>query len=136
MNSQRSVSVWLLTLFTIIAPTFLGCGPDRPALGRVEGVVTLDKKPLAGATVSFKPQTGKGSFGITNQDGHYELFYIRDIKGAIVGSHTIRITTTTENSPKELIPRRYNVRSELEGEVKAGKNTLNFELSSESKKGR
>lgn len=125
----------ILALVVVLTSTFLGCGQgNRPDLGQVGGTVALDGSPLANATVSFKPHAGKGSFGITDGDGHYELFYIRDIKGAVVGMHTIQITTTTENSPKEIIPPRYNLRSELERDVQSGKNTFDFELSSGSTK--
>ena len=126
---------WVLAIAVVLTPAFLGCGQgNRPELGQVNGTVTLDGRPLANATVLFKPQTGRGSFGVTDQDGQYELFYIRDIKGAIVGTHTIRITTATENAAKEAIPSRYNLRSELQRDVERGDNTIDLELSSDSTK--
>ena len=60
----------------------LGCGSssDGPALGLVEGTVTLDDEPLAEALVVFNPVNGKQSNGQTDSEGHYSLTYLRDIK--------------------------------------------------------
>ncbi|MFO7901453.1 MAG: carboxypeptidase regulatory-like domain-containing protein, partial [Pirellulaceae bacterium] len=60
--------------------------------------------------------------------------------GAKIGTHTVTITTartvTDEEgnmtaTPEE-VPSRYNFESELVEEVKPGKNTIDFELSSDS----
>ncbi len=107
-----------------------GCGSvDRPDMGRVEGVVTLDGKPLAEAFVHFDPGTVRGSTGVTDADGKYELTYIRDTKGAAIGKHTVRIAKRTETSP-ETLPARYHARTELTATVEPGRNEINFELSS------
>ena len=125
----------LLTVFVSIAP-LAGCGDrgDRPELGLVEGVVTLEGKPIANARVVFEPLTGRESLGVTNEDGHYELIYIRDIKGAVVGPHTVRITMATDKAPKEQISPQYNRRTELEREVQSSRNRFDFELGSKSAK--
>jgi hypothetical protein len=135
MTFHRMSGICLLALWYVSVAAVMGCdGSGRPALGSVEGVVTLDNTPLANAIVHFKPQTGKRSVGITDQVGHYELFYIRDVKGAAVGTHTISITTSIENARKDRVPAKYNSRSELKRDVQTGKNTFNFELSSNSAK--
>ncbi len=63
-------------------------------MGRVHGRVTLDGKPLAGATVLFTPVVRglRHSDGITNENGEYILKYIREEKGATVGKNSVRIT--------------------------------------------
>ncbi len=108
-----------------------GCGRgDRPNLGKVRGIVTLDGKPLAGASVHFDPGTVRGSTGITGPDGGYELVYIRDTMGAAVGEHTVRIRTQTETTP-EVLPPRYHAQSTLTATVTAGRNEINFPLTSQ-----
>ena len=109
-----------------------GCADtgDRPELGEVEGVVTLDSKPLAGALVTFKPDLGKPSFAKTDENGNYRIAYLRDISGAKVGTHRIKITTATEENPEETVPSRYNDESELVREVSPGNNQLDFHLES------
>ena len=76
--------------------------------------------------------------GLTDSSGKYELTYIRDTKGAVPGTHTVRITTHPEpvaddySGPafKEPIPAKYNADTTLKADVKAGENTFDFELQS------
>lgn len=114
-----------------------GCGEgtpsDTPDLGRVSGIVTLDGNPLANVTVTFEPETGKPSFGGTDESGHYELVYSKSEQGAKIGQHTVRVTTPTEgpeDAGKDPIPAKYNTKSTLKKEVKAGTNEVNLELTS------
>ena len=52
---------------------------------------------MAGAVVSFTPVGGgRSSTAQTGEDGSYELTYLRDIKGAKIGEHEVRITTFEE----------------------------------------
>ncbi|MCA9015149.1 MAG: hypothetical protein KDA74_06495 [Planctomycetaceae bacterium] len=113
-----------------------GCGEgtpsDTPDLGRVSGTVTMDGKPLANVAVTFEPETGKPSFGRTDESGHYELVY-KNEQGAKVGQHTVRVTTPTEgpeDTGKDPIPAKYNTKSTLKKEVKQGANEINLELTS------
>ena len=112
-----------------------GCGgnSERPALGLVHGRVTLDGHPLKGAFVGFQPKDkGRESFGHTDENGEYELTYLRDIKGAAVGENFVRITTEKNNDPKtETVPLKYNKQTTLDFDVKAGENSpANFDLQS------
>jgi hypothetical protein len=94
--------------------------------------VTLDGKPLAGATVSFTPEgRGRNSTAFTGDDGTYTLNYIRDIQGAAVGWHTVRISTGDVRAGKrESVPEQYNTKSRLRIEVRAGDNAIDFPLAS------
>ena len=110
-----------------------GCGRGtRPELGEVHGKIILDGKPLKGAGVGFRPESGaRESMGATDPDGNYTLNYIREIQGAAVGSHIVRISTANPSSGKpELVPKQYNTASILRREVVAGDNIINFELKS------
>jgi len=119
-----------------VALTLLGCsGSQQPPLGRVRGTVMLDGAALVNATVLFTPAgAGRTSQGTTDASGRYELSYLRDIRGANVDRHTVRITTASEeNGGRELLPPRYHSQSELEVRVAAGRNVCNFELRSDDR---
>lgn len=110
-----------------------GCGKsDRPPLGVVTGVVTLDGAPLTDALVLFTPDTaGRTSRGLTDATGRYELSFLRDIMGANIGHHAVRITTVTDDSGgKERLPKRYHAATKLEAVVEPGANTIDFSLTS------
>jgi len=120
----------------IVALTMLGCGrSQQPPLGRVSGTIRLDGVVLANATVLFTPVgAGRTSQGTTDAGGRYELHYLRDIRGANVDRHAVRITTACEeNGGRELLPPRYHSPSELEARVAAGRNVCNFELRSDGR---
>lgn len=117
----------------------LGCSQeDYGDLGKATGVVTLDGSPYPGAMITFTPDKGRPSIGITKDDGTYELVYIRDTKGAEPGEHRVSINTVPPVQPddyrgpafKEPLPSRYNRKSELTRTVELGPNTFDFELKS------
>jgi hypothetical protein len=134
-NSTRQI-LGYRTLITSCLLGFMlasGCGRDtRPELGTVHGQVTLDGKPLKGAGIGFRPESGtRESMGATDDEGNYTLNYIRDIQGAAVGLHTVRISTANPRSGKpELVPKQYNTASTLRKEVIAGDNVIDFDLKS------
>ena len=77
-----------------------GCNSKPYELARVSGVVTLYGEPLRNATVSFEPKggggksiVGPGSLGTTDDEGRYELRTFKKERGAVVGNHTVRIST-------------------------------------------
>ena len=119
-----------------------GCD-SGPALAPVVGTVTLDGSPLAGAEVEFQPTAAGGSpsVGVTDAEGHYELRFTMNEKGALLGEHTVRIvmaeedddeggTGSDEGPSTARIPARYNTNSELKETVQKGKNTFDFLLES------
>lgn len=89
---------------------------DRPELGTVTGVITLDGQPLKNVEIAFVPPDGRASYGETDEEGFYELIYIRDIKGAKVGKHKLLVRSGRVDNDKL-----------QEVEVKAGKNTIDIE---------
>lgn len=112
-----------------------GCSNSGPKLEKVSGRVTLDGEPLEGADLEFQPQQGSPSYGTTDDDGDYKLMYTRDKKGAMVGEHTVRITTSTtatdERGNEIKVPQRVPPEFSRKGvvkEVKPGRNRLNFDL--------
>lgn len=129
------------TLLCVLA--LHGCGEgtpdDQPDLGTVTGKVTMDDKPLEKATVTFEPvEGGRPSTGETDADGMYELQYSPSANGAKIGKHRVRVSTATTVSDDsgndvnvaETVPDKYNKKTELEKEVKAGSNEIDLPLDS------
>jgi len=122
------------------AVVLAGCNNENlPGLGRVTGTVTMDGKPLPDALVAFEPVDGSAApaMGRTDASGAYELYYSRGVKGAKVGEHTVRVNSYQETGaddnrkiPKETVPAKYNVITELKATVKRGSNSLDFALKS------
>lgn len=126
----------------MVLTSMVGCSgtsDDQPALGLVTGGVSLDGQPVSGAIVDFAPASGRPSTGITDDLGRFELDYSDTEKGAILGQHTVRISThryvaqedgsTTEI--QETIPAKFNTESTLSATVEAGENDLSFDLTKE-----
>ena len=124
----------------------LGCGKgdglDRAA---VEGKVTLDGAPVQEGSITFFPTGGTEgpSAGGPIENGRYSL---SGAEGPVVGRHRVEIHAprpTGEKVPHpfdpekmvekvaEGAPKQYNTESTLEEELKAGKNVVDFELTSE-----
>jgi hypothetical protein len=143
MDSCQRIAKDFVSLLVLLAVAGCSGAPDdRPPLGEVTGLVTLDGKPLPDAYIIFRPQSGGASSeAVTDGQGRYELSYLRDVKGAKVDTHLVRISTYREpettdegktigGSPEKL-PAKYNTKSELTREVKAGKNPIDFKLDSQ-----
>ena len=123
----------------------VGCSNAGPELAQVRGRITLDGKPLRDAAVMFVPETGRPATARTDLDGVYELAYTQGNRGALLGTHEVRISTyrpgyegeTPEGVRRsiterpERVPARYNEESELSVEVTPGNNEFNFDLMSE-----
>jgi hypothetical protein len=88
-----------LLLFGLVVSLTTGCG-GTGNLAPVSGQVKVDGKPYPNAYVTFQPRgtkgnanPGRGSVGITDNDGRYTLKYDDGRPGAIIGTHIIRITS-------------------------------------------
>ncbi|MBM4095503.1 MAG: hypothetical protein FJ261_01865 [Planctomycetes bacterium] len=114
----------------------IGCGSDAPT-HPVKGRVTLDGAPLENGSIRFSPTGEASPAGGEIKNGEYSLM-------APPGESKVEITSTkvigqrkaynTPDSPmvditKEVVPEKYNARSTLKIEVKAGSNSKDFELS-------
>ena len=129
MPLSRAIAC-LLTI-AVFAPGAVGCSKSsRPPLGIVSGAVTLDGRPLTDALVLFTPDgPGRTSRATTDAGGRYELAYLRDIMGADLGRHVVRITTASdENGGRERLPKRYHSATTLEATVEPGTNAIDFAL--------
>ncbi|MCA9071448.1 MAG: hypothetical protein KDA84_21115 [Planctomycetaceae bacterium] len=101
-------------------------GNEKAELSPVKGLVTINGKPLAGATITFEPEKGKSSKAKSDKNGRFKLK-----QGAIAGKHVVKISTATP-ARTEFLPAKYNEKSSLVIEVKSGnENEFQFELESE-----
>lgn len=129
-----------MSLLVVACSVLSGCaGNDGPEIATVSGTILADGKPLDGASITFVPKDGRPSVATSDAEGHYKLSYTNDKQGAVVGPHTVRVTTARDASGgegdqplvparKELLPAHYNTNSDLTAEVKSGDNIINFEL--------
>ena len=109
----------------VLLPLGCGGGGSDLDLKGVSGTVTLDGQPLPDATVVFTPKGGgRQVFGLTDEDGEYELAYTTTGEGAPPGEYIVAIRTfrAPEEDPDtgemkaavpEKVPQKYNTPSEL-----------------------
>ncbi|MBC8874811.1 MAG: right-handed parallel beta-helix repeat-containing protein [Planctomycetes bacterium] len=108
---------------------------QRESLSPVEGAVTLDGRPLTGASIEFKPTRGPSSYGITDDKGQFELRFAGHQKGAPPDTYTVRISQLAgdsdernEQADSPIVPPLFNAESVLRAEVTKGKNRFDFDL--------
>lgn len=138
----------------LLAVVICGCGkknPNLPDLIPVSGTVTLDGKPLAGATVYFTPvgeTRGVDAFGKTDSDGRYTLGSRKMGTGTPVGQYKVTIGKTVnpdgsaaggkavdpDRAPrqarKEILPSKYShpMSTILTATVEEGGGEIDFPL--------
>jgi len=139
---QETVCVALAVFVGLVC---VGCtGTKVPDLAVVHGKVTLDREPLAGATVTFARQDGAGrsASAVTTELGEYRLQYLPGYSGAMPGEYdvTIRKTVVTETGKKdrmgfpeqdirEVVPGFYTSGDgRLTASVSESNEPINFEL--------
>jgi hypothetical protein len=110
-----------------------GCGTSGgPELGTVTGHVTLDGEPLQNARVVFWLGKGRPSEAITDSQGYYDLRYTTSRKGALIGAHTVHISTAIVSSDEkvaaERVPPQFNTKSNIVKDVKSGRNEFDFAI--------
>jgi hypothetical protein len=106
----------------------------------VTGMVTLDGQPVEAGAVRFVPVDGASpTGGAPIKAGRYEAtvspgaMRVEITAPKVVGQ---RKTYDTPDSPvedvvEEMIPARYNLKTELTVEVKSGKQSQDFKLTSQ-----
>ncbi len=125
-------------------------------LVNVTGTINLDGTPLVGAVITFEdPETSQFSYGQSDASGNYYLRLDTNQDGVVPGKKVVRISTTRKilglndseeeedgeveadgkgaevpTKAMELVPEKYNKKSELEADVSASATEFNFDLSS------
>jgi hypothetical protein len=122
---MRTQWYWYAPGLLMAALVLSGCGPNNGMnLGRVQGKVTYKGEPVKYGTVSFVPDSSKGTsgpiaMGNIKDDGSYILSTSDAGDGAVVGHHRISVvgldptpipgekaTPTPEESPLEVMKAR------------------------------
>lgn len=80
-------------LLVVVLLVTVGCaGSDRPPLGKVKGVVTLDGTPVPNASVMFTPIAGgRPASGTTDAEGRFSLTTFDPGDGALIGEHRVTV---------------------------------------------
>jgi hypothetical protein len=89
----------VIAIVAIASPCCNSRTAGYPPLGKVTGVVTQAKRPLAGVTVLFQPVAGgRASVGVTDSAGRYTLRFTEVADGAMVGDHTVTLSVDPDES--------------------------------------
>ncbi len=101
-KAAAAVRICLALIVALPLLTIPGCGggEDLPETAEVSGTVSYKGQPVAGAEVNFSPETGNPGFGITEEDGTFELTTYDSGDGAVPGTHTV----TVQLFPQESLP--------------------------------
>jgi hypothetical protein len=109
-----------------------GCG-SGDATGDVDGEILLDGKPLAEGVIHFIPVDGQSPTSSTFvASGKFH-------QRVAIGKHRVEISCVQARPLRpgqdadsatgvEIVPAKYNTRSELQTEVVKGKNPVRYEL--------
>jgi hypothetical protein len=138
-------------VFALATAALSGCGgtPSNPHLVPVSGVVTMDGRPLAGASVTFVglgSTPGEGATGLTDEAGKYELAHFRAGSGALPGEYKVIVNkfvmpdgsaipigtlSAAELGIRDVLPPRYGDYSAtlLKANVMADGPSIDFSLS-------
>jgi hypothetical protein len=123
-----------LRFAVVLAVLAGGCG--RGGSVPVTGTVTLDGKPLDGATVVFSPEkgtAGTGGTGLTDTNGKYAIANQDGKRGLPPGRYRVMVSkaaanrrsadevgAVTEADLKDEVPAAFNTKSELTFTVEDG----------------
>ncbi len=127
------MTLFRLSLLALCLVVISGCGYTDVA--PVTGTVTLDGQPLKGASITFQPENGRPSYGGTDQQGNYKLFYSMEQNGAAIGPCTVTVSTATEDESgkrrKETIPKKYFDKEKIKVSVEAKANRIDLKLTTQ-----
>jgi len=76
-------------LFAVLASTFTGCGYRRPPQVKTSGTVSLDGEPVAEASLTFIPDSGRPAMAVTNADGEFQVSSFGGNDGLPAGSYRV-----------------------------------------------
>lgn len=126
-----------LATFGLAAVLFAAGCADDDGTGEVVGTVTLDGKPLDTGAVQFAPTDGKSpTAGAPIRAGRFTArvptgeMTVRVTAPKVVGKRKLYDTPDSPEMPvtEELLPAKYNAKSELKTVVRPGRNAVTFDL--------
>src|SRR5262245_11396137 len=98
--ARRYLGLGVLAVASLVVG--LGCGGKGKPV-KVQGIVTLDDKPVPGATVVFVPEGGSGrsASGRTESDGTFRLTTFSTDDGALPGQYKVPVTVSQGDKATE-----------------------------------
>jgi len=96
--SVRSLAQGILAAAGLLAAS--GCGGGGLKTHPVNGIVTLDDKPVEGALVQFMPMDDRGrpATGMTRSDGTFRLRTYITGDGAVAGTYKVLVSKSEERN--------------------------------------
>jgi hypothetical protein len=89
---MEAKSVTFRSHILLLVVGLAGCGGGERT-SPVEGDVSLDGKPVAGAAIQFVPQEkGRDATAETDKDGHFVMSTFQPRDGVVAGSYKVVIT--------------------------------------------
>ena len=79
----------LALVFTVLSLAITGCGYRRPPQVKTSGTVTLDGEPVAEASLTFIPDSGRPAMAVTNADGEFQVSSFGGNDGLPAGSYRV-----------------------------------------------
>ena len=125
----------LLACGFVLTLCLAGCGRD--GLAQISGMVVFDGQPLGKGNVSFMPADGRGpTAAAIVADGKYSVRIAPGKKRVQIEGFRVvgrQHAMGDPNAPmvdilKPIIPKRYNIDSELTCEITANNHTYDFRL--------
>ncbi len=133
----RTIASWTLSFIGCLLLMGCGGGPTGPTLHKVSGSVTFDGAPVEDGRIEFRRAEGdKRAYSGEIKGGSYSLqCEAGKVTVAITASRIIpgKFDTSNPDDPPQpvgemYIPAKYNEKSTLTAEVKAGSNDIPFAL--------
>jgi hypothetical protein len=134
MTNARKLMIRLYVVSVVVAALFAGCSKG-PLKGVISGSATIDGAPIKNGTIRFIPVDGKSATaGGKIIGGKYTVQTpVNKFKVSINATDDSQSAgPINDNAPlaKNLIPMKYNVRTELVVDIQTGENHKDFALSS------
>lgn len=86
----------------VCGATLVGCGSESAQVVDVSGKVTRNGKPVPFIYLNFVPESGRQSWGMTDEQGNFKLSYDKDHEGAVVGKHSVWVQLRARSPKDEL----------------------------------
>jgi len=103
---SRNVPLALVIGVCISSASLPGCGRNAVELVPATGILTIDGRPESDIEVQFMPDSNSGavgptSYGVTGEDGRFELRARDGRAGAVPGRHLVIVTDINEERPAQ-----------------------------------
>lgn len=106
---MKERSIWGVLLLGIVLA--IGCGrSDRPTFYQVQGTITQDQKPLAGATLTFERIEGdqmefaRPSRCVADEEGRFEPYTFQKGDGLPAGTYRVGVLAQKQIGGPEIYP--------------------------------